>query len=190
MRRGAYESHCQALAGWGSDYMGFLQHPDILDRFVPPPKEEEARRKEYYMDHCWPSVERIAERIESVRDEFEIAHFKTVEESNLNPNMETNESESRARHRLRRLYIMTNALPDSKFYIELTERLRIMGDWDVITSSNDLVLTTVQSHVSQAIDAAIGERATVFIGNGVSAPTRMPCAEVFSLELIDVAPLI
>jgi hypothetical protein len=167
IRRGDYESHCQALAGWGSDYMGLLQHPDVLDRFEPPPKEEEQQRKEYYMDHCWPSIERIAERIEGVRRDYEAVYFKAIDGNNIGGSV-GNENEKQERYRLRRLYIMTNALPTSDFYLRLSERLLAAGEWDVVTSSNDLALTTAQSHVSQAIDAAIGERATAFIGNGVS----------------------
>jgi hypothetical protein len=150
--------------------MGLMQHPDLPDHFNSPPSGQgmDQQRKDYYMDKCWPSVERIVERVEEVRRVWESTHGESPATKPVENNQELDSRDVlHSPHRLRHLYIMTNALPTSDFYIRLKELLAA-GDWDTIVSVNDLKLTEPQSHITQAIDAAIGERATVFVGNGVS----------------------
>lgn len=176
IRQGDYDTHCENLSGWGVQFMGLMQHPDLpsSDRFEPPfGAENEQQRKEYYLKRCWPSVERIVERIEEVKREWEAVYgdspapdTEADEGAQGGTNSQIQPLPSR---RLRRLYIMTNEPPSSDFLPKLKERLFSVGDWDAVTSSDDLALITAQSHITQAIDAAIGERATVFIGNGVSS---------------------
>ena len=51
---------------------------------------------------------------------------------------------------------------------ELKEAFLVTGHWDNIASSRDLELNDEQQYVAQAADMLIGQRADVFIGNGVS----------------------
>lgn len=68
-------------------------------------------------------------------------------------------------HRLRNVYIMTNAV--DPWLSKLKQALRSHEHWDSVTSSRDLALTREQKEVSRALDMLIGRRAQIFIGNGV-----------------------
>lgn len=66
---------------------------------------------------------------------------------------------------LKNVYIMTNApIPWVK---ELKTALGKAHRWDHIASSRDLKLSWDQKYVAQTVDMMIGQRAQVFIGNGV-----------------------
>ena len=70
---------------------------------------------------------------------------------------------------LTRLYIMTNG--DKEWVSDLKHQLSKLGNWESVTTSQDLKLTEAQKWIAQAVDMAIAERAGVFIGNGV-CPTQ------------------
>ena len=74
------------------------------------------------------------------------------------------------RRKLTHIHIMTNAEPDflTSLLAALYSHASPAGRWEGITSGTDLELSLAQSYVEQAVDMAIGERAGVFIGNGVS----------------------
>lgn len=67
---------------------------------------------------------------------------------------------------------MTNASP--AWLEELKVALRKTYDWDQIASSRDLKLSWEQKYVAQTVDMMIGQRAQVFIGNGVSRVYMYP----------------
>lgn len=75
-------------------------------------------------------------------------------------------------HGLRNVYVMTNASP--AWLEELKVALRKTYDWDQIASSRDLKLSWEQKYVAQTVDMMIGQRAQVFIGNGVSRVYMYP----------------
>lgn len=73
--------------------------------------------------------------------------------------------------KLTRVYVMTNGKPEwlrelKDALQEDARRLRLR-EWEHIGTSRDLRLTGEQKHNSQAADMAVGQRAEVFIGNGV-----------------------
>ena len=67
--------------------------------------------------------------------------------------------------RLKNIYIMTNA--KREWVTRMKEAFLAAGHWDNIASSRDLELNDEQRYVAQAADMLIGQRADVFIGNGV-----------------------
>ena len=128
--------------------MGWNLFPSLPDQFNPPPKGSNGEiTSEYnasYSRHCYPNTYQIIRRIHEVRREWKA---------------ETGEW-------LTHLYIMTNG--EEPWLRDLIQRLHSVGKWERISTGRDLTLTVEQSYVSQIIDMAIGERASVFLGNGVS----------------------
>jgi len=121
--------------------------PSIPDSFVIPALENPTEL-EVYQTHCWPEIESIASRIGKVREDWRRA---TGDELN-------------------HLYILTNGSPgwvdDLKFTLRAGKHIGVAWEGTIMTSQ-DLHLSNEQNYVAQAIDMAIAERATVFIGNGV-----------------------
>jgi hypothetical protein len=68
---------------------------------------------------------------------------------------------------LKNVYVMTNA--GVPWLEELKEELMKAHKWNQIASSRDLKLNWEQKYVAQTVDMMIGQRAQVFIGNGVRA---------------------
>jgi hypothetical protein len=73
--------------------------------------------------------------------------------------------------KLTRVYSMTNGRPEwlqeLKDALQEDARREGLDEWEHIGTSRDLRLTGEQKHNSQAVDMAVGQRAEVFIGNGV-----------------------
>lgn len=145
VRRGDFEKHCQNLAGWGSEYQGWLHSPLIIDRFDKPAGAGSGTPSQqvldYYLQHCWPMIDQIVSKVEEVRA--------------------TDQGKG-----LARLHVMTNGPVD--WVKELKDSLQRSGRWDKITTSNELEMTSEQQYIGQAVDMAIAMRSQVFIGNGVS----------------------
>ncbi|KAL5527006.1 hypothetical protein ACEPAF_8735 [Sanghuangporus sanghuang] len=139
--QGDYKRHCQQLSKWGKLYMGFNQFVELPDRLELPKfgsrKDPDAREK-YYLQHCWPEMDGIAERLRSVRQE------------NVH---------------LRRVYVITDG---RSWWVSRLGRVLAKDGWLVLKSGQDLQLDNEQKHVSTAIEMAIAERADVFVGNGFS----------------------
>ncbi|KAL7284994.1 hypothetical protein ACG7TL_000083 [Trametes sanguinea] len=148
VRRGDFEGHCMHLASFSSQYNAFNSFPDMVDPFVPPPRDRwEAHQEEHraiYREHCYPSIEQIVRRVRQIR-------------------------RTPAARGLKKLYIMTNG--DKQFISDLRAALWRDQDWEAITSSRDLVFNWEQKYVAQAVDMLVGQRAQVFIGNGWSTLT-------------------
>ena len=142
LRRGDFAGHCEHLAGYPAEYNAFSSFPDLPDPFVPPRGPDPDENRAAFRAHCYPTLEQIVQRVRELR-------------------------RTHAARGLRKLYIMTNA--DEGFVRELREALWRDQDWQMISSSRDLVLNWEQRHVAQAVDMLVGQRAQVFVGNGVRA---------------------
>lgn len=138
--------------------MGWLQSPSLPDRFQKPPLAGNTEAiqgvEDYYLDHCWPSIEQIAAKIVEVR-------------------------QTEAGKGLKRVYVLTNARSD--WVAGLKEKVMQLGGWEGVSSSKDLTLIPEQKYIAQAVDMAIAMRSQVFIGNGVS---RYWFSTLFSHRLI------
>ena len=149
LRRGDYEGHCDHLAKWSSSFLAFNGLKE-LEQFDPPEGgtwgENTPENFAVYHQHCLPDVGQIVARVREVQ-------------------------RAEAAQGLRHVYIMTNgAVP---WVEELKRALAAMGQFTHIASSRDLVLNWEQKYVAQAMDMLVGQRAQVFIGNGVSCPTLL-----------------
>ena len=71
------------------------------------------------------------------------------------------------RPHLDRVFVMTNGAPE--WVALLKQALAATGHYKHVASSRDLVLSWEQKYVAQAVDMLVGQRAQVFIGNGVRA---------------------
>lgn len=145
IRRGDFEQHCRGLAEWGSTWTGFNQLPELLDRFDSPPRPKEGDTPQAiydaYSKSCYPSVEEVVQKVVDVK-------------------------RTKAGKDLSNIYIMTNG--KDPWLSELKEALHKSGKWKKISSSRELRVTWEQKFVVQSIDMVVGQRADVFIGNGVS----------------------
>jgi hypothetical protein len=144
IRRGDFEQHCRGLAEWGSTWTGFNQLPELPDHFNPPPRPEEGATQEIYDAYaksCYPSIEEIVQKIVDIKN-------------------------TGAGKDLSNIYIMTNG--KDPWLSELKEALHKSGKWKQISSSRETKVSWEQKFVAQSIDMVVGQRADVFIGNGVS----------------------
>jgi len=144
IRRGDFEGHCNHLARWRSTWTGFNLIPTLVDKYVKPLVDENdmiyEEGREYYQKVCYPSVEDIVEKVMDIK-------------------------KTEAGKDLSNVFLMTNGKPD--WIAEVKAALHKAGTWESITSSRDLTLDWEQKHVGGAIDMLIGQRADVFVGNGV-----------------------
>ena len=145
LRRGDFEQHCKGLAEWSSTFTAFNQIPGITDRFTVLPRgprghltSEGARA---YQRACYPTIQDIVQRVGEIRA-------------------------SESGKRLKNIYVMTNG--KREWIAELKAAFLAADHWDNVASSRDLELNDEQRFVVQAADMLIGQRADVFIGNGVS----------------------
>ena len=143
LRRGDYAGHCEHLAKWSSSFLAFNQLPG-LEVFTPPPGgawgENTPENTALFRTRCLPTIEEVVARVREVQ-------------------------QAPAARGLENVYIMTNgALP---WVEELKGALVAMGGFKHVASSRDAVLNWEQKYVAQAMDMLVGQRAQVFIGNGV-----------------------
>ncbi|KAJ7574375.1 hypothetical protein C8J56DRAFT_803188 [Mycena floridula] len=145
IRRGDFAAHCTHFVTHSSSYNGFNSFDALPDKFVPPTGDDIAENTRHYMDHCYPSVSLIVQRIMEIK------------------------AERGKEYPLKRLFIMTNA---KRPWIEdLKQALRQAGQWSSIASSRDLKLSWEQKYVAQTVDMYAAVRSQVFIGNGFSSLT-------------------
>lgn len=149
VRRGDFEQHCKFLAGRDLTFTAFNQIQGIIDRFEVLPRDprghltnEGARA---YQKACYPTTQDIVRRVGEIRA-------------------------SENGKKLKNIYVMTNG--KREWVAKLKEALLAADHWDNIASSRDLRLSDEQQYVAQAADMLIGQRADVFIGNGVSGMKR------------------
>lgn len=147
LRRGDFVEHCENLGHWGASFNAFASFSSFPDPWVPFEGSEEERMS-VYMRRCLPTIEQVVEKVEAVR--------AAVGSSDGG---------------LQNVYVMTNA--DEAWLEELKDALRAGGAWERIATSRDMVWTPEQKYVSQATDMMIGQRAQVFIGNGVRVHTHI-----------------
>ncbi|CCM02231.1 uncharacterized protein FIBRA_04311 [Fibroporia radiculosa] len=141
-RRGDFQKHCENLARLSLGFNGFNSLPELPDRFEIT-EADEAERVKRYRPRCFQNIAEIVARAER-------AHVE--------------ETYGRGRA-LRDLHVMTNG--PTPWVEELKGALRETGHWSSVTSSRDLVVNVEQRYVKQAVDMLIGQRAQVFVGNGV-----------------------
>lgn len=148
IRRGDFEEHCKSLAEWNVTFTAFNQIEGITDKFTVLPRgpkghlTNEGARA--YQKACYPTMQDMVRRVGEIVSE--------------------------SRMRLRNIYIMTNG--KREWVTRLKEAFLKAGHWDSIASSRDLELNDEQRYVAQAADMLIGQRADVFIGNGVRQITE------------------
>jgi hypothetical protein len=144
VRRGDFKDHCLHLAKWSSTWNAFNQFPEFDDKFQVPTDggwgETSEKNVQYYMTHCYPTIEEIVQKVTQARVESE--------------------------QPLTHIYVMTNG--PVPWVEELKEALGSAGDWEQVMTSRDLYLTREQKFVAQALDMFVAQRAEVLIGNGVS----------------------
>lgn len=140
VRRGDFDQHCENLCRWDVDFNAFNSFDSFLDPWTKPEGTFEERMPAY-RERCFPSIEAIVRKVEDART-------------------------SAAGRGLKYLYVMTNG--DREWLAALKHALNASHEWDSIATSRDLALTWEQKFVSQSMDMLVGERAQVFIGNGVS----------------------
>jgi len=142
IRRGDFKEHCTHLANWSSDWNGFNSFPEFIDKFSPPSGGgwgvTTPENTALYLKHCYPTIEQIVEKVTEVQ---------------------------KMSDGLKNVYIMSNG--GTLWVDELRKALKKAHSWNQIASSSDLRLNREQKYVAQTVDMMIGQRAQVFVGNGV-----------------------
>jgi len=149
IRRGDFADHCHHLARWSSDFNGFNQFAALPDKWTVPSDVSAGditeAKTNLYLKSCFPSVEQIVEKVKKVLADQRHIHGSTNE--------------------LKRVFVMTNG--DAEWLQQLKEALMQVKKWDAVITSRDLQLSWEAKPVAQSVDMLIGQRARVFIGNGV-----------------------
>ncbi|EJD55677.1 hypothetical protein AURDEDRAFT_179387 [Auricularia subglabra TFB-10046 SS5] len=161
IRRGDYEGHCWALAGFALPYASWNVLSGLPDRFKPDKSTEDAKKAA--IPHCLPDAKTIAARVAAANKDYIVARGVKAD-------------------KLEYIYIMTNAKED--FLSEVRKELESVGFPHVITAK-DLKLNEMENYANMIVDMEIGIRAALFIGNGFSTLT----STVVALRLIREAPL-
>ena len=150
LRRGDYGIACYKYPLWSSPFYGWNQLPDLVDTFIPPPGgsygKNTPENTALYLKRCLPTVEQILTKIKDSKLEWET-------------------SPASQDHKLTSIYIMTNA---DRNWLNNLKGLLFKEGWLTVVSGDDLKLDAEQTTVAMSIDMDIGQRAAVFIGNGVS----------------------
>ena len=141
------------LSDWNSTYYSWNLFDFLPDKFTPPSggtlgkntPENEAK----YMEHCLPSDDDILQKIHNSRRDYLLAAQKEGRKETMDV-----------------LYILTN--DDSDWLTEVKKTMKNDG-WRVITTSRDLKFNMEAKDVGMAVDMEIARKASLFIGNGVSA---------------------
>lgn len=151
IRRGDFADHCTHLANWSSDWNGFNKFATLPDKFRIPHDGGDGHttdaNMQFYLQRCFPTIEQIVERVRQVLHDQKKSYGGAKE--------------------LERIYIMTNG--DEAWLNDLNQALMEIKKWDSVTNSRDLRLTWEEKPVAQAMDMLVGQRAQVFIGNGVGS---------------------
>ena len=149
IRRGDFDAHCAHLAKWSSDWNGFNKFSALPDKFRPPTPigwgETTEENVQMYMKRCFPTTDQIARKVREVLADQQKVHGNKKE--------------------LKRVYVMTNG--NKEWLGELEEALMEVKQWDAVITSRDIYLSWEAKPVAQAVDMLVGQRAQVFIGNGV-----------------------
>lgn len=139
IRRGDFQEHCVHLANWAADWNGFNAFPSLPDKFTPPSGGGGGSST--------PETKEIY-----------LKHcFPTIQQ--------IVDKVSEVKEGLRNVYVMTNE--EVPWLEELKVELMKVHKWDQVASTGDLELSWEQKHIAQTVDMMIGQRAQVFIGNGV-----------------------
>ena len=140
--RGIHQDYCRSLVADSQGFTGFNALPFLPDAFDPSALADlrDSDRKVLYHRRCLPIIQEIVRRVDSIR-------------------------RSPTGRGLRSIYIATNG--QTPWLLELKTALRRMGGWTSVSSTRDLILTREQRYVKQAVDMLVGQRAQVFVGNGV-----------------------
>lgn len=149
VRRGDFEGHCPKLRRSKTRFTGLNTQPGTIDKSIELEENWVGSSTQASIDAfqkaCYPNVTQIVERVRQIRM--------------------TEEGEG-----LRNIFIMTNGSPE--WIEELRDALMMDHPWEQIASSLQMQVSWEQKFVAQAVDMMIGQRADVFIGNGVSASTH------------------
>jgi hypothetical protein len=153
VRRGDFEGHCPKLLRSKIRFTGLNTQPGTTDKNIILEENWAGSPTQASVDTfqraCYPDLNQIVERVRQIR---------MTKEGKV----------------LRNVFIMTNGSPE--WIEELREALMRDHPWEQIASSLQMQVSWEQKFVAQAVDMMIGQRADLFIGNGVStsAPSRSP----------------
>ena len=143
VRRGDFEHHCPNMRSWGTQFSGLNTQPGTIDRGPDLVEYDDTQGSiDAFQRACYPSTKQIVERVRQIRM--------------------TEDGKG-----LRNIFIMTNGSPE--WVEELREALMKDHPWKQISSSLQMKVTWEQKFTAQAVDMMIGQRADVFVGNGVSS---------------------
>ena len=144
VRRGDFEGHCPTLRYWKARFSGLNIQPGTIDPDLNLVENEDGSLTQDSIDAfqraCYPSTAQIVERVRQIRM--------------------TEEGEG-----LRNVFVMTNGSPE--WLEELKAALMEDYPWKQISSSLEMRVTWEQKFTAQSVDMMIGQRADVFVGNGV-----------------------
>ncbi|KAJ7262197.1 hypothetical protein B0H12DRAFT_1104730 [Mycena haematopus] len=155
LRRGDFESHCNGLASSQTGFTTWATLPELMKDSVFPPQ---LQLNDYtsVMEHCYPSLRRILDAIDS--------------QVRANPHVNT-------------LHVLHDGSWDHPSvylqYIKLEAAVknpqRILragwrgGPMKIVTHSGTLPLRSGESDWAVAVDVELARRANIFIGNGYSS---------------------
>ncbi|KAJ7901806.1 hypothetical protein B0H14DRAFT_2668540 [Mycena olivaceomarginata] len=154
LRRGDFEGHCNGLASTQTGFTTWATLPELQDAVFPP--KLELKNYTSVMEHCYPSLRRILDAIDS--------------QARANPHVNT-------------LHVLHDGSWDHpSVYIQyykleaaVKSASRILkagwrgGPMKTVTHSGTLPLRSGESDWAVAVDVELARGANIFIGNGYSS---------------------
>ncbi|KAJ7497274.1 hypothetical protein FB451DRAFT_1210721 [Mycena latifolia] len=154
LRRGDFEEHCRALASSQTGFTTWATLPGLNDAVFPPSLDPNNHTS--IMDHCYPSLRRILDAIDS---------------------------QARANPRVREMHVLHDGAWDHPLvylqYFKLEAAVKspertlragwVGGPMKVVTHSGTLPVARGESDWAVAVDVELARTAQIFIGNGYSS---------------------
>ncbi|KAJ6475345.1 hypothetical protein C8R47DRAFT_1052988 [Mycena vitilis] len=154
LRRGDFEDHCKGLASSQTGFTTWATLPEISDSVFPP--KLEVGNNTSVMEHCYPSLRRILDAIDS--------------QARANPHVNT-------------LHVLHDGSWDHPSvylqYYKLETAVKnpersVKAGWKggpmkTVTHSGSLPIRSGESDWAVAVDVELARKANIFIGNGFSS---------------------
>ena len=196
LRRGDYEEHCHHLTKFKSKYVGMVTLPEFEERdaLILPTEayDENAVPEEvsvFYGKHCYPNATQIRQRVREVLHDYE----QVLDAEDRKKSGRGSRSLSPlVKEKVKKVYIMSNGKAEwlDEVKKELMEdanqsannrEWEFAWSWEDIGHSRDLAAGWEEKRVLQLADMYVGQRAEIFVGNGVGI-----CSGISSAKETDI----
>jgi hypothetical protein len=187
LRRGDYEEHCRNIAQYHAKYIGMATLPEFEERdaFILPTEDYDENSvpeevSAFYVKHCYPNATQVRQRVREVLHDYE--QVLDAEDGKIGGGSRSLSPLAKAK--VKRVYIMSNGKSEwlNEVKKELMEDAKqsagsreweFAWSWEDVSHSRDLIAGWEEQRVLQLVDMYVGQRAEIFVGNGVGICSKI-----------------